>query len=86
MHDPTTAPPSTATQSAPSVRDIDAQIAEQDRAIVVLRQRVAIAAVRRPRFSFRALDNELELEGELSAARERRGALLYDRLAAETRH
>ena len=46
-------------------------------------RRLLVAARPRRHLSFTALHNELSIEQELAAAREERGALLYDRQFAK---
>lgn len=59
--------------------DLEQQIAVQDAAIQTLERRLSARGYPRKRFSFGRLDEDLSMEMELSAAREKRGTLLYDR-------
>ena len=59
--------------------DLEQQIAVQDAAIQTLERRLLARGYPRSRFSFGRLDEDLSMETELSAAREKRGTLLYDR-------
>jgi hypothetical protein len=64
---------------ATRVEDLDRQIGRQDVIIQTIEQRLAVVPGPRDRFSFGARQKELAIEMELAAARDARGALLYDR-------
>ncbi len=68
-----------AARTAALTRDLEQQIAVQDAVIQTLERRLLGRANPRSSFSFARLDEDLSMETELSAAREKRGTLLYDR-------
>jgi hypothetical protein len=68
-----------AARSAMGRGDLDEQIAQQDATIHVIERRLVVASAPRSRLSLSALHNELSITQELAAARDERGAMLYDR-------
>lgn len=66
-------------RTATPTGDLEQQIAAQDATIETLERRLSASVYPRSGFSFARLDEELSMETELSAAREKRGTLLYDR-------
>ena len=69
--------PAQVAQSATHGGDLDHQIDAQDATIRTLERQLAEGP--RSRLTFRELRNDLAIEAELATAREKRGALIYDR-------
>ena len=74
-----------AAETGTQLGDDNREIARQDATIQAIEVRLAEASGPRSRFSFTALRNELAIEQELAAARDDRGALLYDLQFARAR-
>ena len=86
MHEPSMPAATSGGPATAPASSIDQQLAAQDGVLTALAQRLAAAAMHRSRFSCRALYAELGLEAERPAARDVRGALLYDRSFARRQH